>query len=88
MDHVEWRATKSHRLFLSVQGNELDHIFVYIGNDVKVDTVKHKLVADVANHQSDSECVKSNRAHHRQGRLYPQPILGFDDVGENQQYLL
>ena len=25
--------------FLSVQGNELDHIFVYIGNDVKVDTV-------------------------------------------------
>ena len=48
--------------FLAVQGNELDHIFVYIGNDVKVDSVKYKLVADVANHQSDSECVKSNRA--------------------------
>ena len=59
MDHVEWRATKSHRLFFVSPGNELDHIFVYIGNDVKVDTVKHKLVADVANHQSDSECVKS-----------------------------
>ena len=48
--------------FLAVQGNELDHIFVYIGNDVKVDSVKYKLVADVANHQSDSECVKSNGA--------------------------
>lgn len=52
--HVGW--------FLAVQGNELDHVFVYIGEDVKADNVNHRLDANIKNHQPDSECVKSKRA--------------------------
>lgn len=53
-DHVGW--------FLAVQGNELDHVFVYIGKDINTDATNQRLVAEIKNHQPDSDCLKSKTA--------------------------
>lgn len=45
--------------FLAVQGNELDEIFVYIGKDLVFDSVKKRVVPNLTNHRSESDCIKN-----------------------------
>ena len=42
--------------FLAIQGNELDELFVYIGEDLVWDNKNNKVKAQIDKHQPKSEC--------------------------------
>ena len=45
--------------FLAVQGNELDHVYVYIGDDLEAEKTAGdwKTNAIIENHRPESECI-------------------------------
>lgn len=49
--------------FLAIQGNELDELFVYIGEDLVWDNKNNKVKAQIDKHQPKSECRDFRRAN-------------------------
>lgn len=56
--HSEEERKERIGYYLAVQGNELDELFVYIGDDLTYDNKGKSVVVNLSNHDPESECVK------------------------------
>ena len=59
--HSEEERRERIGYYLAVQGNELDELFVYIGDDLTYDDKRNTVVVNLSNHDAESECVKERK---------------------------